>query len=539
VTSPFASGRRPTASNSRLRVDVIAAGIVAAVLTLTAGILASRSLDDARVASAWVEHTYSVIATLDELHDAVTDVETGQRGYLLTQDPRFLPAAGRLTEARAAFERARSLTRDNADQQRRLDSVRAAMESKLTFVESVLRLVDAGRTDSATALVRGGGGRVTMERLQRQLSLATGVERTLLAARATAETTELAAARRTLFLVLVASAVAGTVALFMLRRVATNLGRMGREAQRAEARAIASEEEAWRAEASARDSEAHYRLLFEANPVPAWVYDQQTLRFLAVNPAACRRYGFSADEFARMTLADICPVEGAAALIQWATEARLHARTESERVHRTKDGRLLTVALSSHALRYQGRSARLVLAHDVTELRRAKAALEELAVRDELTGLLNRRGFRDLAAQELKVARRSGRADAVLYLDLDGFKQVNDVHGHAEGDVALRTLADVLRTTLREGDIIARLGGDEFAVYAPGLARRGEGAVVAARIAAAVRDHSAAAQARGRPYRLATSVGVAEVEPGDDLDALLGRADAALYAQKAARKRAA
>ena len=337
-----------------------------------------------------------------------------------------------------------------------------------------------------------------------------------------------------MIIALVAAGLAALLALAMLRREAGSLARAGREAQEAEARAIASEQEAWRAEAHARDSESHYRLLFEANPVPGWVYDQQTLRFLAVNPAACRQYGFTAEEFLTKTLVDIRPPEDALAVEHWVAGARRHPRVESERQHLTKDGRLLTVALSTHALRYQGRSARLVLAHDVTELRRAKAALEELAVRDELTGLLNRRGFRQLADQELKVARRSGRADVILYLDLDGVKGVNDTQGHAEGDAALRAVAEVLRATLREGDVIARLGGDEFAVYAPGLARHGEGPLVGARVAGAVRDRFEAA-----PYRLGTSVGVAEVEPGDDLDALLARADAALYVEKTARRHAA
>jgi diguanylate cyclase (GGDEF)-like protein/PAS domain S-box-containing protein len=539
VKSPFGFARRPSATSPLVRAAIVGAGIVAATFILAAGILASRSLDEASEAGAWVRHTYAVIATLDGLRDAVTEVETGQRGYLLTHDPRFLAPAARLADARGALGAARRLVADNPAQQRRLDSVGAAMERKLAFVEDVLRLDHAGQTDSALAVVRSGAGRIAMARFDLQVGRAVSAERALLARRVDDEASQLAAVRGKVILALVAAGLAAALALGMLRREAASLGRAGREAHEAEARAIASEQEAWRAEAHARDSESHYRLLFEANPVPAWVYDQQTLRFLAVNPAACRHYGFTADEFSRMTLADIRPDEHAGAVAEWAAEARVHARTTSERQHRAKDGRVITVSLSSHALRHRGRSARLVLAHDVTEIRRAKAALQELAVRDELTGLLNRRGFRELAEQELKVARRSGRPDALLYLDLDGFKQVNDGFGHAEGDTALRAVADVLRATLREGDVLARLGGDEFAVYATGLTRRGEGGSVAARLAAAVLEHFAAAHSAGLGYRLSTSVGVAEVEPGDDLDAVLARADGALYAQKSARKRAA
>ena len=178
----------------------------------------------------------------------------------------------------------------------------------------------------------------------------------------------------------------------------------------------------------------------------------------------------------------------------------------------------------------------LWVARDVSAQKRAELALRELSTRDELTGLLNRRGFRPLAEQSLKVARRSGQPHAVLYVDLDGFKPINDTYGHATGDVALQALARVLRETVREGDLVARLGGDEFAVYAGRLAHSGEGHVLSARLQAALSAHNSAATAAGRPWSLAMSIGVAEAEPGDELDALLARADAALYVAKLDRR---
>ena len=178
----------------------------------------------------------------------------------------------------------------------------------------------------------------------------------------------------------------------------------------------------------------------------------------------------------------------------------------------------------------------LWVARDVSRQKRAEQALVELSTQDELTGLLNRRGFRPLAEQSLKVARRSGQPHALLYIDLDGFKPINDEHGHAAGDMALQTIARVLRDTVREGDLVARLGGDEFAVYAGRLGHPGEGRVLAARLRAALEAHNAAAMAAGRLWRLGMSIGVAEAEPGDDLDGLLARADAALYVEKLARR---
>jgi diguanylate cyclase (GGDEF)-like protein/PAS domain S-box-containing protein len=175
------------------------------------------------------------------------------------------------------------------------------------------------------------------------------------------------------------------------------------------------------------------------------------------------------------------------------------------------------------------------IGRDVTEQRALERRLASLSEHDELTGLLNRRGFRRTATQELKSAARTQRRDAVLYVDLDRFKPINDAHGHAAGDDALRGVADVIRATVRDADFGARLGGDEFAIYAVGVGA-GQGHTIAARLRANLDAHNAAAEARGRPFRVELSVGVAELEAGDDLDGLLARADAALYARKLARR---
>jgi len=174
-------------------------------------------------------------------------------------------------------------------------------------------------------------------------------------------------------------------------------------------------------------------------------------------------------------------------------------------------------------------------ARDVTDRRRAEKALQELATRDDLTGVLNRRGFRELVEQEIKVARRTGRVDALCYLDLDEFKPINDEHGHAEGDHALCVVADALRATVRDADIVARLGGDEFVVYAPGLTAAGEGVILARRLERVVRQGSQTRlSSEGKAYRIGCSVGVAELQPNEGFDELLARADAMLYANKVA-----
>ena len=202
----------------------------------------------------------------------------------------------------------------------------------------------------------------------------------------------------------------------------------------------------------------------------------------------------------------------------------------------TRDGHRLVIAWDNVLIRDgAGRvTGTASVGQDVTERRALEARLAALSEHDELTGLLNRRGFRRMAAQELKAAVRTQRIDALLCIDLDKFKPINDTYGHAAGDDALRMIARVIRATLRDADFGARLGGDEFAVFAVGL-RAGEGHILAARLRANLDAENTTARAAGRPFSVGLSVGVADLAPGDDLDSLLARGDAALYAQKLAR----
>ena len=172
---------------------------------------------------------------------------------------------------------------------------------------------------------------------------------------------------------------------------------------------------------------------------------------------------------------------------------------------------------------------------DVTELRAAQLALEQAAVRDALTGLYNRRGFLEQATLAVRRADRSQRPLAVVYVDLDGMKGINDQLGHAAGDQALRAVADVLAATFRTTDLVARVGGDELvglaADYLPD-----DPAVIEAR----VREAIAARDAVGDlPFRLRASVGAITYRPADGarpLDALLAEADACMYVRKQAAR---
>jgi len=132
-----------------------------------------------------------------------------------------------------------------------------------------------------------------------------------------------------------------------------------------------------RAEEALRDSEARYRLLFESNPQPMWVYDRESFAFLAVNEAAVFHYGYSRDEFLSMTIKDIRSPEDVPALLDNATNGKMGVKAAGTWRHRKKDGSIIDVGILSHHLEFAGRNAKLVLANDITERKRAEEALRE------------------------------------------------------------------------------------------------------------------------------------------------------------------
>ena len=169
---------------------------------------------------------------------------------------------------------------------------------------------------------------------------------------------------------------------------------------------------------------------------------------------------------------------------------------------------------------------------DLAEMVEQELAALALAVQDELTGLANRRGFVGLAAQVLAVAMRQGLPATLAYIDLDGFKAINDAHGHALGDEVLRAVARALAAAVRESDTVARLGGDEFTVLAEGIGGAEQARALVERISAAFHAPLAVA---GASLAVRASIGLA-VFPDDagDPQALLAHADAAMFRAKAA-----
>ena len=232
-----------------------------------------------------------------------------------------------------------------------------------------------------------------------------------------------------------------------------------------------------------KQSAEKYRLLFQANPQPMWVYDIGTFAFLAVNDTAIERYGYSREEFVKMTLADIRPAADLAALMQGLSFSPLSTEVTGPWRHLYKDGTEIWVEIHSHALQFNEREARLVVANNVTERMEMEAVTEKLlrqtehllteaverADRDPLTGLLNHRAFHKQFEREASAAQITSSSVAIAMMDLDNFKFFNDAYGHTVGDDVLKQVTTALLATCRPEDTLGRFGGDEFALLMPGL----------------------------------------------------------------------
>lgn len=167
------------------------------------------------------------------------------------------------------------------------------------------------------------------------------------------------------------------------------------------------------------------------------------------------------------------------------------------------------------------------------ERHRTRSMLQNLSLSDELTGLLNRRGFLSLAPKHVKIAERANWELLVFFIDLDELKAINDNYGHPEGDKALRTVATVLRETFRTSDVVARIGGDEFIV----LAINASDASIDT-ITARLQENVERCNHNGTQYRVSISYGVARFNPQEQatLHEMIAQADRALYANKVSKR---
>ncbi|MGI8808589.1 MAG: PAS domain S-box protein [Acidimicrobiales bacterium] len=279
-----------------------------------------------------------------------------------------------------------------------------------------------------------------------------------------------------------------------------------------------------------------FQIAFDDAPI-GMVLTDVTGRFLQANRAYCEMLGYSEDELSAMTFADITPDDELATSMEQferlvAGEMRTY-RIEKRYVH--ADGHLVWVLLNVSAVPAADGGIAYVIGQieDISERKEFEAKLARQALHDPLTGLPNRLLLMDRLRQAIWRAERDGGSLALMFVDLDHFKQVNDSLGHEAGDGVLATIAQRLRASLRPADTAARLGGDEFVILCERVDEQ-ETRAITGRVTAAV---DAPCVVGAHEVTVTASVGVVMAGPAPaDAEALLREADAAMYRAKAAGK---
>lgn len=325
------------------------------------------------------------------------------------------------------------------------------------------------------------------------------------------------------------------VAIVLVAGLAAYIHRINR-------RLLVSVAESRRAAEDLHASERKYRLLTESMKDVAWIADADSLRFTYVSPSIEGQRGYIPTELVGTAIdLSVQPQERAALRNLVRQRARaFRADPDNQQFYTDifeqpcKDGSTVwtevvstySVNLRSGGLELQG------VTRDITERRATQERMAYLAEHDTLTGLPNRALVTDRLSQALASARREGHSVALLYIDLDRFKPVNDTHGHAVGDLLLREAAQRMRDCVRESDTVGRFGGDEFVVLLPRVEVSDDALRVAEKIRSALASPFLVS---GLRLEVSSSIGVALYpEDGRSESSLLLGADRAMYEAKRA-----
>jgi diguanylate cyclase (GGDEF)-like protein/PAS domain S-box-containing protein len=464
------------------------------------------------------DHTYAVLARINDVNIALLNAETGQRGYLLTGRGSYLePYRAGVSQVNQLVEDLNRLTADNPEQQQNLPRLRALCEAKLAMLAQTIAIRDSSGIQAVQDLMLQDRGKQLMDDIRQIAESMQQRERDLLAARQQRRAMSSQKAEYFAAVGLAAYLLVLLTAFIMIRRMLA--------ARRA------TEEAAFRARELAEVT---------LHSIGDGVLITDTAGVVTdMNTAAESIAGVS-----RSSLRGT-PIERALHFINRHTRKpipnpvyaalgeRRTVELEADAILIRADGKEVGVEDSAAPIRNQRGEVigGVLVFRDVTERRALTDKLTNLALYDALTGLANRSLLEDRLQQAIEQASRRGDKVGLIYMDLDRFKEVNDALGHAAGDALLKEMAFRIQGCLRSSDTACRIGGDEFIVLLPGVG----GAVVAQQVAEKI--HNAALppfQLAGQALLIRFSAGVA-IYPDDAKDAteLLRKADVQMYAAKA------
>jgi PAS domain S-box-containing protein len=355
------------------RKTALGLGLVGLLLVLVS-IIAYHNSQTSLENSRWVTHTREVIAELNAAQSAVDDWQNAVHEYLLIGESSYLkPYRDSFSSVLDHVDRLKTLTADNAPQNARAVALKSQSMTLFRALDQTVKSRYEKGLEAAQQDVLVGRGKAETADIRATIATMRIEEEQLLGARERKLQTSTRLTAIGFASIIVFEIMLLALIYYIIRKDITQ--RM-------------------RAEAALHESEERHRMLFDNNPHPTWAYDRETLRFLAVNKAAVRKYGYSSEEFLEMTVKDIRRVEDIPALVDSVARVREGNEKVSDWKHRLKNGSLIDVEITSYALNFAGRPADVVVAVDISQKKHDEAEktkfMDSLAAANRQLELRNR-----------------------------------------------------------------------------------------------------------------------------------------------------
>jgi diguanylate cyclase (GGDEF)-like protein/PAS domain S-box-containing protein len=504
-------------SSSR-RVGILAGFALLLILITGITFVLRRQLNDLMVYQQLVTHTRQVRFELERTESLLVDSEAGQRGFLYTGDPKFLaPYDLAIAQVEPNIDILAQLTADDPHQQARISALRSLAQARLAELGQAIYLYSSGHPEEARALVTAEAGRAATSNIRMLIEQMEQEETSL----ELSHVSSLQSSDRATILSIYLTGLIKVLGLIALAYyILLQLSR--RDAYLDEI----------------RKREELYRVTL-ASIGDAVICTDSGGRISYLNEVAERLTGWEVAEARDLAMDEVFQIldpETGKTVANPVDEAAKQGWPKHHPINEIlvrRDGDPVFIETSIAQLRDRaGRAAGAVIAfRDVSAARELEAQIVHASQHDSLTGLPNRVLLNDRVGQAIALSRRRMGQAALLFMDVDGFKQINDSLGHPTGDLLLQSIAKRLQECVRSPDTVSRLGGDEFVVLLQDVLKPENAATTAERVLKAVAephpiDH--------QQLYVTASIGVSMYpEDGADAETLLKNADTAMYSAKA------
>lgn len=492
-------------------------------------IVSFRGMAVSDESGAWVRHTHRVLETLQDLLLAADGVDSNSREYGLTGEAHYLQSYRASKQSVEKDEASlRELTADNSAQQLRLAGLEWLTSQKMLRAETIISLQSSHNFDAASEASKSGADDVLDDQFQRSVRDVRGEELRLLVVRDADVKWRLSVVKYLLIAATCIGLLIAALAGWSHYRDAAKHNLTG---------------------VALHNSEEKYRSLLDGIPDYMVIMLDPVGTIVSWNAGAQRMHGYTAEEIVGQNFSLLFPAEDVQRRRPQKIlhSAYLDERYQEEIPRLRKDGSTFIAEVALTALydasgKLRGFSK---ISRDLThrkdaenhldQVNRQMAHLAHSAEHDALTGLPNRLLLCDRINQAIALARRHAGKVAVLFLDLDGFKHVNDSLGHSVGDKLLQSVAKRLLACIRSPDTVSRNGGDEFIIVLQEMEQPNQAAITARRVLKALADPHRAGE---HDLHVTASMGVSVYpDDGPDAETLIKNSDTAMYQAKASGRK--